>query len=189
MVYSRIMKLWKMPDLAHEIESYEPEPDPVQEQMVQMQMENAALENRLLKMQLAKLAKDIESEDSKILERNSRTAQNLQSETEENLATARLKNAQAEKLESETDLLDQKFLKTHTGEDRKEKEEDREVEHLAKQELEAQKYTQNVSETRKENRGDTVHNMANQLAQQALAEDAGSFMPQQPTQGEEYGTL
>ncbi len=130
-IYAKIAKLWKQPDLEEAVISYEPEPDPMGEQIKQLQLENAQLENQKLQMQIAEMAKDIESEDSKIAERESRTAVNLDSESEENLANARLRNAQAEKLEEEADLSKLKFARIQDGTDRKEKVEDIEMKHIA----------------------------------------------------------
>ena len=133
-IYARIAKLWKEPDLAEEVLNYEPEPDPMQEQIAKLQLENAMLENQKLKMEIAKMAKIIKSEDSKIEERESRTAQNLTSETEENKATARLKNAQAKKLEEEADKITLDFVRKVDGTDRQEEIENKEAEWLAKSE-------------------------------------------------------
>jgi hypothetical protein len=78
------------------------------------------------------MAKDIESEDSKIEERESRTSQNLDSESKENMATARLKNAQAKKLEAEADTVDLDFIRKYDGIDREEHKEDKNTEWFAK---------------------------------------------------------
>jgi len=133
-IYAKIAKLWKQPDLVEEILNFEPDPDPVEEEIKQLQLENAKFANQKLKMEMAKIAKDIESEDSKIEERDSRTAQNLDSESQENIANARLKNAQAKKLEEEADLLAHDFIRKQKGIDRQEAKEDREFDYLAKQE-------------------------------------------------------
>jgi len=130
-IYAKIARLWKQPDLEEEVLSFEPEPDEQQIKIQEMQMENAQLENRYLQMKIAKMAKDIESEDSKIDERVSRTSVNLDSESEENIANARYKNAQAEKLEEESDLHRQAFSRIQDGTDRKEKIEDAEMRHLS----------------------------------------------------------
>jgi hypothetical protein len=90
-------------------------------------------------MEIAKLAKDIESEDSKIEERESRTAQNLMSEVDENQANTRLKNAQANKLEQEADLSKLQFVRTADGSIRNEQIEDKEAEWLNAQELDDMK--------------------------------------------------
>ena len=132
-IYAKIAKLWKQPDLVEQITNFEPQPDPAEEAMKQLRLENEQLKNKKIKMEIAKLAKDIESEDSKIEERDSRTAQNLDSESEENIATARFKNAQAAKLEEETDVIAQDFLRTQDGTRRAEQKEDKEFDHLSKQ--------------------------------------------------------
>ena len=139
-MFSKIARLWKQPDLEEQIKSFEPEPDPLAEEIKSMQMENAKLENKKLQMEIAKMAKDIESENSKIVERNSRTSQNLDSESEENLANARYKNAQANKLESESDILDQKFLRVQDGTERKEKVEDNDFKVFSKEESDSLKH-------------------------------------------------
>ena len=90
-------------------------------------------------MEIAKLAKDIESEDSKIEERESRTAQNLLSEVDENEANTRLKNAQANKIEQEADLAKLKFVRTADGTERNELIEDKEAEWLNNQEFDTMK--------------------------------------------------
>jgi len=131
-IYAKIAKLWGQPDLAQEVLTYEPEPDPVQQEIQQLELENAQLKNKKIKMEIAQMAKGIESEDSKIVERNSRTAQNINSESEENLATARLKNAQAKKLEEEADITSLKFIRMKDGTERREKLEDKEMDHLSK---------------------------------------------------------
>lgn len=133
-IYAKIAKLWKEPDLAEEVISFEPEPDPAQQEIQRLQLENAQLANQKLKMEIAKMGKDIESEDSKIEERESRTAQNLDSESKENMATARLKNAQAKKLEGESDMNDLTFMRKYDGVDRTEEIENKEAEWLAKSE-------------------------------------------------------
>jgi hypothetical protein len=138
-IYARIAKLWKEPDLAHEVLSFEPQPDPMQEEIKKLQLENATLENQRVKMEIAKLAKDIESEDSKIEERMSRTAQNLDSETDENKAIARLRNAQAGKLEAETDKVNLDFMKEYDGVNREEKMLDNEASWMAQADREAMK--------------------------------------------------
>ena len=134
-IYARIAKLWKEPDLAQEVLNFEPEPDVAEQEMKKMQLENELLKNQKLKMEIARLAKDIESEDSKIEERESRTAQNLISEVDENNASTRLKNAQANKLEQEADAAKLEFVRIADGTVRKEAIEDKEAQWLNDQEL------------------------------------------------------
>ena len=143
-IYAKIAKLWKQPDLVHEIENFEPEPDPMEEQIKQIRLENEMLKNQKIKMEMAQMAKNIESEDSKIEERDSRTAQNLDTESKENIATARLKNAQAAKIEEETDLLAQNFLDIQDGTKRKEFKEDKEFDRLWKGEQDDAKHIRDM---------------------------------------------
>jgi len=145
-ILAEIAKLKKRPDLEEKIKTYEPEPDAMQEAIQKMQLENAQLENQKLKMEIAQIAKDIESEDSKISERASRTAQNLDSESAENMATARYKNAQAAKLEEEADLMAQDFLSIDDGSKRAKEIEDKDLAHLSAEMLNAEKSKGKIAE-------------------------------------------
>lgn len=119
----KIMRLWKMPDVAKQVEEFKPEPNPQQEALVKLQMENAQLENDMLKSQMAKIAKGMEESDSKIEERASRAVENKIDQYMKAARAEELK-ARAGKLEAETDILDQKFLHMQDGTDRREKMED-----------------------------------------------------------------
>ena len=135
-ILAKMMKLKKHPDLENDILTYEPKPDPVEEELKALQISVEKEKLKKLKMETAKLAKDIESEDSKIEERVSRTAQNIESEAAENEANARYKNAQASKIEEEVDLSKQKFARIQDGTERKDKVEDAEMKHLANMDIE-----------------------------------------------------
>lgn len=104
-IYAKIARLWKEPDLAEEMLNYQPEPDPVQQELQKIQLENAMLINQKTKMEIAKLAKEIESEDSKIEERESRIAKHLNSEAEEFKAEAMLKKAKAAEVAEKARLM------------------------------------------------------------------------------------
>lgn len=134
-IWAKIAKLQKEPGLEQEMLSFEPEPDPMEEEMKKIQIENAQLTNDLLKVQIAEIAKNIEGEDSLIKERKTRAAQNIDSEVKENIATARLKNAQAEKIEQEADTVKLNFTKLADGTARKEAKEDMELKHIANKQL------------------------------------------------------
>ena len=138
-IYAKLARLWKFPDLEKEILDFKPQPNPIAEKTAQLQLENAALENQRLKMEIAKSAKLIESEDSKIEERISRTAQNLNSETAENNSTARLKNAQAGLIEAQTKQVAVDIKKETSGQKRKEYEEDVDAKFLSDKKLLAMK--------------------------------------------------
>lgn len=167
LIYSKIAKLWGQHDLAEEILTFEPEPDPMQEALAKMQMENATLENEKIKLEIANLAKNIESEDSKIVERNSRTAQNLESESIKNKASAKESLADAEeakakadklraetrKIHSETDLKDHDFVRKYSGDERREAEEDKEFQALVQAEQQERAYMENAKKNKSENNG------------------------------------
>lgn len=86
MIRAEIARLRKMPDLAKRIETYQPEPDPLQVQLQQ-------LEIKKLEMEIAK----------------------LESEVEENRAEANLDNAKAREAHSEADLKDLEFTEQESG--------------------------------------------------------------------------
>ncbi len=168
-IYAEMAHLWKKPALEKKILEYQPQPDPAAEEMKRTQLENAQLENQKLKMEIEKLAKDIESENSKITERQSRTAQNLDSESEENMANARYKNAQAQNLESVSDLNNQKFVRIQDGTARAETKEDNEFGHTSKQEQQALKQ-QMENQKSEQNREAVVQERDTKRAYDAEAE-------------------
>lgn len=92
-ILAEIARLRKMPALAKEIESYQPQPDP-------LEVEKAQLEIELLKMQIAEV-------QSKTAE-NYANAQYDQSRVESEVA-------KADKLRSEADLNKLDFVETETG--------------------------------------------------------------------------
>ena len=134
-IRAAIAKLWKQPGIAKQIESYQPQPDPVQEELGRL-----ALEEARMKIQL--LHKQIEEMDSRIVERISRSEENLQADTvakqakaiaekaraEEYLASAELKREQADALAAD-------FVKDATGQKRAEHEMDREYDAAVKQSI------------------------------------------------------
>lgn len=115
---AKIAKLWKQPDLAKSIEGYEPQPDPIAQQIQMMQLEKTKLE-------LALVAKQIEEMDSRIVERISRTEENG---LDKDLKRAKIKEtlSKAELLVEQADALANDFLKDVTGQKRKEHELDQE---------------------------------------------------------------
>ena len=117
--YVKMAELWKLDDLAEAVESYEPQPDPAQQELMTLQLEEQKLKNALLMKQL-------EAEDSKIAERVSRSSENLDADVQLKLAKAAQAAAVAEKVQSETDLLDSQFMRIESGQERMEKIEDAE---------------------------------------------------------------
>lgn len=92
-ILAEIARLRKMPALAKEIESYQPQPDP-------LEVEKAQLEIELLKMQIAEV--------------QSKTAENY---ANANYDQSRVESeaAKADKLRSEADLNKLDFVETETG--------------------------------------------------------------------------
>ena len=121
----------KQPDLAKAIESYEPKPDPVQQELQLLQIEK-------LKLELLMARKEIEDIDSKIVERVSRTEENgidretKMAQTEERKARAKEAIARAELLKEQTDALAADFVKNATGQKRAEHELDKEYDAAVK---------------------------------------------------------
>ena len=116
LVRAEIYKLQKMPDLADKILSYQPQPDPVQQEMQQLQLERMRLEN--IKLQ------------SEIEERNSRAIEN-QVDVELKQAKTQNELAKAGKLTSEKDLADQEFIRRDFGVDHQQKMQEKEHDRLA----------------------------------------------------------
>ena len=128
---AKIAKLWKQPDLAKAIESYEPQADPVQEELKAL-----ALEEAKLKVMLAR--KELEEADSRIIERVSRTEENKfdrltkEAQAKERIANAEEALANAEFIREQTDALANEFVKDVTGQKRTEHELDREFDAAVK---------------------------------------------------------
>jgi NAD-dependent SIR2 family protein deacetylase len=93
MVLSDIARLRKMPDLAHRIETFQPEPDPLAQQKAQLEIE-------LLKAQIAK--------ENAIAMQHQATAQL-------NSAKANTEAHVAENVKSDTDLKNLDFLEQESG--------------------------------------------------------------------------
>ena len=116
LVRAEIYKLQKMPDLADKVLNYQPQPDPVQQEMQQLQLERMRLEN--IKLQ------------SEIEERNSRAIEN-QVDVELKQAKTQNELAKAGKLTSEKDLADQEFIRRDFGVDHQQKMQEKEHDRLA----------------------------------------------------------
>jgi len=128
---AKIAKLWKQPDLAKAIEIYEPQADPVQEELKAL-----ALEEAKLKVMIA--IKELEEMDSRIIERVSRTEENKfdrltkEAQSKERLAKAQEALANAEFIREQTDALANEFVKDVTGQKRAQYELDKEFDAAAK---------------------------------------------------------
>lgn len=115
---AKIAKLWKQPDLAKAIESYQPQPDPIQQELQLLALEEARLK-------LAMARKEIEEMDSRIVERVSRSAENEYDRTVKK-AKAEEALAKAELLREQADALAKDFVKDVSGQTRREHELDKE---------------------------------------------------------------
>lgn len=125
-IMADIMELMRMPDKAHKLRSYQPQPDPVAEEMKQLQLENLRLENESLKA----LVKD----------RHARAGENIiDAELKRNKAM--VEAAKARKLNSDTDMADLKFVK-----------EDGQYSHLEKIELEQLRHEQKMQQAELQHR-------------------------------------
>lgn len=128
---AKIAKLWKQPDLAKSIESYEPKADPIQEELQVL-----ALEEAKLRIMIAR--KELEEMDSRIIERVSRTEENAydrlakDAQAKERLARAQEALAKADYVRERTDALANEFVKDVTGQKRAEYELDKEFEAAVK---------------------------------------------------------
>ena len=126
--YIHLARLWKMPDLARDVQELldqaPPPPDPRAEEILNNQLEESRL--KLLKIQ-----KEIEEMDSRIHERVSRSLENDTDIREKN-ARAQLQEEKAREIRAKTDLLDQQFLDKTTGADREQKLQDEIIKENAK---------------------------------------------------------
>lgn len=93
MVLSDICRLRKMPDLAHKIENYQPQPDPIAQRMAELEM--AKLEAEVMDLKAA--------------------AMERQAAAQLALAKVGTENAKAGELKSNTDLKDLDFVEQESG--------------------------------------------------------------------------
>ncbi len=119
MLRAAIAKLWKQPAIAKSLEAYEPQPDPIQQEIQQLQLQKAKLE-------LLEIQKRIEEMDSRIIERVSRADENLQADTMVKQARAEESVARAALYKEQADDLAMRFVKETTGQNRVELERDKE---------------------------------------------------------------
>ena len=97
------LKLTKQPEAAKKLETYEPKPDPTQEQLRKLEIQKLMLEN-------AKLKSEIDRNTAKSAE------DRIDAELKKNKAA--VEAAKARKIESDADMLDIKFLKEDNQYDR-----------------------------------------------------------------------
>lgn len=149
-VFADILRLKGRPDLAKTVEEYEPQPSKEEVAMRNAQMSNLELENKLLQMKIAEMAKGIEEADSRIKERNTRSAENIEADVILKKARAEEHAKKAEYLSSQTDMLDADFVDRTTGEHRKREVEDQQFREDSKNEIEMAKLATQLKTKNKE---------------------------------------
>lgn len=126
-----IMDLMRMPDQAKRMRDYQPQPDPLQEQLKQLELQRLMLENKKLEAEIQdKLARAGENTVDAELKRNK----------------AAVEAAKARKLISEADINDLKFIKTDEGFDHQEKLEIEKQKHIQRMEADAAKHYANLEQ-------------------------------------------
>ena len=100
LLMGQIAKLSRMPELEQKIMAYQPQPDPMAEQAKQAEMEKMMLDIEMMKAEIRdKLARAGENEIDAMLKLNK----------------AKVEEAKARKLSSESDKIDLDFLKSNEG--------------------------------------------------------------------------
>ena len=132
MHYVKMAELWKIDDLAEAVANYQPQPNPQQQELMSLQIEEQKLKNAIL-------MKQMEDTDSKIAERLSRSEENMVADSAVKRAKAEQALATADKLRSETDILDQSFIDVQSGMKRQQEVEDQQFKADTDMAKEAQK--------------------------------------------------
>ena len=99
-IMADIMELMRMPEQAKRIREYQPEPDPILEELQKLELENLRLTNDKIKADIA--------------DKNARAAENT-IDAELKTSKALVERAKARKLASEADMTDLKFIKEDEG--------------------------------------------------------------------------
>jgi hypothetical protein len=107
MILSEIAKLKKMPDLSKAIKEFQPQPDPMEEQLKQMQMQllEAQIANEQAKAQQGQATAQL----------NMARIEEVMAKVEELLAKAGTEGAKARALNSGADMTDLDFLQKQEG--------------------------------------------------------------------------
>jgi len=130
-IMADIMELMRMPEQAKRIREYQPQPDPVQEQLKQLELERLVLENEKLKADIQdKMARANENTIDAQLKMNK----------------AAVEAAKARKLTSEADMTDLKFIKEDEGFSHLERVELEDIKHAQKMEAETAKHRANLEQ-------------------------------------------
>lgn len=126
-----ILELMRMPDKAKRLREFQPEPDPIEEQLRKLQLENMILENQNLKAQIA--------------DRHARANENIM-DAELKREKAALDRAKARKLNSDTDMADLNFIKADEGFAHSEALEMEQLKHQQLMELANKKHRDNIEQ-------------------------------------------
>lgn len=137
-IMADIMELMRMPEQAQRIREYQPQPDPVQEQLKQLELQRLMLENKKLEADIA----------DKYARANENT---IDAELKKNKAA--VEAAKARKLTSEADMTDLKFIKEDEG-----------YTHLEKLELEDKKHDLRMQQEQLKYEANLEQMLAQQLA-------------------------
>ena len=125
LIRAEIAKLWKQPGIARQIATFQPQPDPNQEELARLAIQKA-------KLDVLEASKRIEEIDSRIVERISRTEENSVADTAAKQAKAEESLARAELYREQADALAADFVKEATGQKRAELERDKEFDAAVK---------------------------------------------------------
>lgn len=137
-IMADIMDLMRMPEQAKRIREYQPEPNPVEEQLKQLELERIMLENERVK--------------ADIQDKKARANENT-IDAQLKMNKAAVEAAKARKLTSEADMTDLKFMKEDEG-----------YSHLERIELEDLKHAQRIEAEAIKHRANLEQMMAQQLA-------------------------
>ena len=130
-IMADIMELMRMPEQAKRIREYQPQPDPLQEQLKQLELQRIMLENKKL--------------EADIMDKMARANENtIDAELKKNKAA--VEAAKARKLTSEADMTDLKFIKEDEGFAHLERVEMEDLKHAQRMEAEAAKHRANLEQ-------------------------------------------
>lgn len=130
-IMAEIMELMRMPEQAKRMREYQPQPDPVQEQLKQLELQRLVLENEKLKADIAdKYARAGENEIDAQLK----------------TAKAQVEQAKARKFSTDADMADLKFLLTDEGIDQHQRMEMEQFKHKQRMDLEGLKQRANLEQ-------------------------------------------
>jgi hypothetical protein len=130
-IMADIMELMRMPDQAKRLREYQPQPDPVAEELKRLELEKLKLENAVLAATIGdKQARAQENTIDAELKRNK----------------AAVEAAKARKLTSEADMTDLKFIKEDEGFSHLEKVELEDLKHAQQLEKDAAKHRANIEQ-------------------------------------------